>query len=284
MLAAASWAQPSWTPIPCSARLDEIEALQQAGQETQSVAQRWQAFEVAVRRAQKGSTVYAPKPYPKNREEIMENLEYAVREVVVGETPIDRLTAGAQKLWADTVNGTFRAEIVRVVNWVPDRCSMQRPKPYYHLVRLFDDQGQEYARVLLHDTGLLAEAAMQPAGATPSKIEWPELNEVEPHLRARFGFQAAIVDQQYVAIDGLTFCSPISPCVAFRASGTPYVLMNEDLLFELDVRNPMEMTEFVARQRREGLGTVGVHDHLETPLLSIGYGWAQARRIRPDPR
>lgn len=281
LVTTASSAQPAWTPVPCAAKMAEIESFR-AGGASLSVAERWHAFERAVRQAQKGEAVYAPRAYPETEEEILENLEYAVREVVVGATPLDQMTSGIRQLWTDILEDELRADVVRVENWVPDRCSLQRPKPYYHLVRVFDDQRQEYARVLLHDTGLFAEVATRSSRDDSATKSWMELDDATSLLEEEFGWKGAIVDKQWVAVDGLPSCSSISPCIAFRSGGASYILMNRELLYEVATRQPMSVKEHTKRLQDAGLGSRGIHDW-ETPLLSIGFAWARAQRIQASP-
>lgn len=282
--AGAVLAQTPWTPVRCAERMPEIESFQPDEMKVQgTVAQRWKAFEAAVRRARPGSTVYAPKPYPKTRDAILENLEYALREVIIGETPIEQLTAGVRQLWIDISAGDLRVEIVRVENWVTDRCSLRRPKPFYHLVRVFDERSREYARVRLHDTGLLAEVATVPDSDPPKEIEWLEINEIDRYLQDRLGFKQPIADVQYVSVDGLAFfCSSLTPCIAFRSNGKTYVVMRREMLFELETQAPMTVKAFVEQRRNGPLVPLGpTAQDLETPLLSVGYGWARGKRIHP---
>lgn len=274
--AAPCLAQP-WVPVSCEDRAAEVEAL--SGDRGESVRARWQRFEAEVRAQRRGSGVYAPRPYPRNKSEVLEDFHHVVEKVIVGETPLDDLRPGQRRLVTALRSGDLKTEIVRVENWSPTRCSPARPKPYYHLLRLYDGDG-ELGRCALHDTGLLAECGYRTAGSpAEAGSELPPREGLADHLRRDLDLELPVVRPQYVTTEGLPFCSVITPCIAFRSGGSRYLLLRNQILYELDLARMVSETKRRQRLREVGLRRLGEHD-LESPELSVGFGWVLARRVK----
>ena len=280
LVSAPCVAQP-WVPVDCGDRMGEIEALGGERGQKESVQERWQRFEAEVRAQRPGSTVYAPHVFPRRAPEILEDLRYAIDEVMVGDTPLAALSPEHRSLVTGLRQGVLRTEIVRVENWSSSRCSSRRPKPFYHLIRLFDGT-EEIARCALHDTGLLAQCGFRTndAGAT---VDWTPAEDVAETLRVRLGVDVPVHRVQYVTTDGLPFCSVVSPCIALRSGDRTYLLAQGELLYELDLARAVSVT--VHRQRaldalQKGLPRLGDHE-LEEPEISVGFGWVPARRVSP---
>lgn len=267
----------AWVPVACANRVDEIESLRSSG-EKEDVRESWKRFSETVRSARPGSSVYAPKPYPQSRADILEDFEYAFRSTLVGNTPASELPEGVADVYRALERGTLDIEILRVENWGLSRCGGGKLKPFSHLLRLRErESGREIGRITVHDSGLWGQFRPIPESAEGhASLTIPPLADFQGFLSRQFGFRQPVQKIQYVAADGLSHCSPVVPCVAFQAQGKVYLVDAGRLLYEVKLADGLvSVTEHRSRAR----GPRTLAPDLEAPLVSVGFAWAQARRV-----
>jgi hypothetical protein len=268
----------AWVPVGCSDRIEEIEALRSRPDRGEGdVTERWRRFAESVRTAKPGSPVYAPKPFPKNRAEILANFEHAFRNVLLRNTPLQDLPEGVEEIYRALETDRLDVDILRVENWSTSRCGLNRLKPFSYLLRLHDrNSRRELGRFAIHDTGLWG--GFQAFPAAPVR-HWSQtllpLDGLEGFLSRQFGFRQKIGQTQYVAPAGPQECSALTPCVAFRSQGKLYLVTPRLLLYELgtDLTSVSELASRTARRLPV------LAPEYETPMVSVGYAWVQARRV-----
>jgi hypothetical protein len=177
-------------------------------------------------------------------------------------------------------------EILRVENWNPDRCSLQRPKPFYWVLRLFAQEGgAELGRFVLHDSGLWAE--FTPLDPVPDfsgnqAAEPVPLAGLRSRLETELGESLEPEEAQYVAVDALPGCSVQVPCAAFKAGAKIFLLTSAELLYEVD---PAAGLVPVLEMRRHQIakGLPGLGPDSRAPMISLGFVWAPARLVAGEP-
>lgn len=281
--ALTSFGQPeawAWTAVDCAAKKAEVDRLHQEFYGTSSEAQ-WDAYRQGVATATKGGPLYAPAPFPKSREEVLRNVKYAYFEVLfddAGELPDEELA-----IYKGMLNDTFSFRIIRVENWGISRCTSSRPIPYYDLVRVYDERGEEVARFAMHHTGILdIYSHTTPAAREQS----PDVHRVLKSVTEALAVELAVQDVKWVTTDGLPqHCASTVPCAALRSGDTTYIWDLGQAIYAIDQSSPRQSVTERKRQviRAGSLVALGADPAAETVWLSTGFEWVKAHRARAAP-
>jgi hypothetical protein len=138
LCAGAATAQP-WIPFECKVRYED----------------RWNEFAQAMRKAQQGSQIYAPKPFPRTDTEVVEDFKYGYKQMLKGMTP-DEISREEWPLSSALERNTLSFRIIKVENWAPDRCRPDRQRDFLYALYITDTAtGDEVARAFLNQNGLL---------------------------------------------------------------------------------------------------------------------------------
>ncbi len=206
---------------------------------------RWHAFEMAVRAAKTGSTLYTPWPYPVTDAQVVADYLYrfrSMRQVKSGKLvplPVLNDARVVEEVGSDRV--TYH--VMRTENWTGMRCGWQHKQEFYFIVQVLDaGTGAELARAVIDHSGLFV-----------SSINMPVSDQVEPsahrllpapgvameEVDGELGIQGK--DPEYVATNGTIRCDSAFPCLAFRQNGLAYVWYHHEL-FEIAQAGPRYTT------------------------------------------
>lgn len=261
--AAMAAAQP-WIPSDCKA--------QHEGRRNE--------FARKMRQAQPGSQIYAPKPFPKNDAEVIEDFKYGYGLMYKGMPP-EQIPQEDWPLYAGLQKKTLSFRIVRVENWAPDRCSPDQQRDFYYLLHI-TDAGQEVARAIVNQSGLLGGWGPPPDApelqvAPGRALAAPGLEEALSQVRARFGIKGSRA--QYVTTWGTPQCALPLPCVAFQAGGKSYLFLNGELA-ELTLRGYSRAQMEATRTRRFEISSA-VDTEKEWLVSLADDRWVLATRLQP---
>lgn len=264
-IAATTVAQP-WIPVECSKRHEE----------------NWRRFAAAIRRADPGSPIYVPKPFPANHAEVIEDFEHGYISVMRKGDQLQDVPVEERPLFTGIQNRTLRYEIRRVENWSPTRCLPEQQDDHNFVLDIYDrGTGKKIARGSVNHSGFLA--SWQMATLANGEINFIErgvrsLEEALAKARSTFGVKGR--DAQWVMVWGSYRCTDVTPCPAFRSQGKTYLLFDQDL-FEFEASSPAYSRSKAtglhnwARIRRE-------HDYEKERVISVGADhWVVARRVPP---
>ena len=266
------------TLTTCDDRIDEVSKL--AGlPDSQALRAQWAKHRLLVRRAEPGTALYAPHPFPKSDKEIEEDFRYAYFEKLF-DGGRDTLGKGELSIYDGLRAGTVEIRIARVENWRLSRCSPNRNVPFFHLIRLFDASGRELARGSILPTGLLGRYVQVSAIGAAAV---PHLDVISERVEKMLGRPLKVKQARYATIDGLPLhCGPLVPCVVFEAGKSSYVLDRSALLYEIstDARR-VSVTDRRAEIAAAGLQPLGRVIE-ERTLVTRGFEWLEARLIARD--
>lgn len=274
--AVSSVSGQDWVPADCQSRMNEIQQLWRLSKIEGEVQAEWAKRLERFRAAEPGSLQYIPKPFPKTRDQLLENFRYFYFDKLFDQG-LDALPEREKPIYRGLKEQTIQVRTARVVNWRLSRCNGEVPSPYFHLLRLYDRKtGRELARFSMEHTGMMARYGH----VTPTaELAIPDLSSLGSLLRERFGFTARVESPQYVAADGLPSCSKNLPCIGFRSGRQIYLLDRGELLYEI---GPEAARKSVLQRRQEmvdaGLQALGHHE-IERPFVTTGFEWVQARRV-----
>jgi hypothetical protein len=268
--AGVAGAQP-WIPNECSVRHEK----------------KWSEFARAMREAKPGAQIYAPKPFPKDEPEVIEDFKYGYRQMLKGMSDGEMLQE-EWPLYMALEKNTLSFRLLRVENWAPDRCRPDRQRDFSYLLYLTDTaSGQEVGRAFLNQNGLLAGWAIAPSGTELNGPEAalyresgaPQLTEALAQVVARFGIKGARA--QYVTSWGRPECPLVSPCVAFQAGGKSYLYRGGDLVEISSASRSFNRADMEATRTRH-LEIAGSIDPTKEWLVSIAdERWVLASRVMP---
>jgi hypothetical protein len=237
------------------------------------VVKTWATPEQALRATKPGAPLYLPKPFPKTREEVLEDYLYDFQRLVK-DTPPASLPKEAAIVREGIRKGTLRYEVLRVVNWSPTRCLKERRLDAYHLIRVFDGRGGEITRSVLDESGRVTVISSTLEDGRNLRSPEEELRSVA----SRFKVQGQ--DPQYVTTFGTLRCGNTTPCLAFRGGGRVYLVSNDGDLLAVDLKGRrLELGKDVGTPERnepilKALGTEG-------RLVSLGGKvFTTARRVK----
>ena len=195
----------------------------------------WAAYERSVRTAKPGTSLYLPKPFPKTRDEVVEDYLYQYRSIW-SDTPAGQLPLDERSVFQAIQQNTARFVVLSVENWTTMRCNRQQRDASYHLIRIFGASGTELARTTLAESGFIVvtsnsteEERSRPVAEQTSRIM--KLDEALATVKAKFKVLGS--GGQYVATFGTLRCRPFSPCVAFKDGADSYILTPGGELFRL---------------------------------------------------
>ncbi len=277
LFGAGAVAAQGWVPTDCAGRLAEIRQLRARAEIRGDLAADWQRRAEAIRTALPGGDLYVPRPFPKTREEILEDFRHTYFDKLFAAEAGNQIPADELPIYKAQKEQAIEIEIVRVTNWRLSRCTGPLPEPYFHLLRLRDRRtGREVARYTMADTGIMGIYGH----VTPLAEEaLPGLATLETTLRARLGRTLPVEAPQYVAADGLPYhCDEKLPCVAFRSAGKIYLLDRGELLYEIDPAAPRVSVSELRSRSIAAPRALGAHE-IEAPLVSLGFEWAQAQLV-----
>ncbi|HTG31799.1 MAG TPA: hypothetical protein VLB76_02620 [Thermoanaerobaculia bacterium] len=268
-------ATAAWVPTDCSDKPGELERFHQALGRN-NVGKIWNDYREAVRKATPGSPLYAPHPYPRNDQEVIDNFRYAYFNRLFRETSLEKLPSREIPIYKALSANALRAEVLKVENWDLSRCTANHPHPYYNLLRFFDPAtGVEVARSEQFDTGLMASYRHVSSKEEPL----PALGALSTLLRTRFNRTIPVEQPQYVMVAGLPSCGENHPCVAFKSQGQVYLLDDGRILYQIDPTMPRTSVQSrMQQQARAGIQTLGATE-FDRPMITLGFEWGMAQRI-----
>lgn len=253
----------AWTPSECK----------------RDFAQSWAAHEKRVRNAEVGSPLYAPAPFPKTDDQVLEDLRYAYL-MILSDDDLSKQPPEAKLVYDGLQNGDLKFMIDRVENWSVDRCLPRRQKSFRYLVRIFLADGKaEVARVTVNQDGLLGSWNYRPAEEARRKL-WADLLRSPSETRDRLARDLGIETGQgeLVQTTGTLRCPSLEPCVALRsAQGILLVTVHGEVF---DVRDNAQ--RFSRREATHPATRDAVAEGRRTGderLVSLGDEFAVAHRI-----
>jgi len=265
-------------PVECDDRIQEIVQLLDAPS-PQAVRRQWNQHDRFVREAEPGTAYYAPHPFPRGLEEIASDFRYAYFEKLFDKDP-SRLKPKERFIYRGLQSGTVKLTAVRVENWSLSRCGSFRRVPFYHLVRLFDEEGHELARASILPTGLMGRyTQISEVGARAL----PDLQALPTRVEGLLGKPLKVARPHYAAIDGLPLhCGPLIPCAVFETNGSTWILDRSALLFEVRPEAPRRsVVSHREQQKVAGLRTLGPVLEDRT-FVTRGFEWVQADLVARD--
>lgn len=283
-LLAGAPAQAAWTPVDCADRAGEVQSLHNSIFKGRDVAEMRRKYRAEVMAAKPRTPLYAPHPYPKTRQEVVQDFKYAYFNRLFEGLSVEQLPPRERPIYSALQQDRLRFDLLRVENWEMSRCLGESPVPFYHLLRLIDSTtGREVARSKLYDTGHLA---IYKHVSEEAQSALPSLADLSGMLRSRLGVNMPVEAPQYVMSSGLPHCWDDLPCIAFRSKGKLYVLDAGKLLYEIDPAIP-RISVSAKRQQQMALPLVRLGNHeIDAPTISLGFEYAKARLIagrqRPD--
>ncbi len=204
-------------------------------------AQRWRAFEAAVRAAKPGSQLYTPKPYPVTDSQVIADYVYRFRRMhqAQGSAVAPLPVPNDERVVAAIVNDRVAYNVTRTENWTGMRCGFQHREDFYYIVQVLDAaSGAEITRAVVGESGLFVSSSNMPV----SNLVEPSAHRVLPSPPAAMeevdgdlGVQGA--DPEYIATYGTINCDMAFPCLAFHQNGLSYVFYHKEL-FEMSLRGP----------------------------------------------
>jgi len=246
----------------------------------------WAIFEAKMRKAIPSSTIYVPRPFPVKEADIFEDLKQQYFRIWHNTKRAD-IPEEELPLLEGLEKGTLRYQVEKVVNWTPTRCLPDRPMQFYYLVRIYQENGEEISRYVLHKSGLWSAAQLAPKEAE-LREKWKAalpttLQATLAEVKSRYGIQGA--SAQYVStVAGTVRCATVQPCIAFQAGGKMYLLDKAPWggLYEFTSSSAGLSAEQIKGRSRKGPGATaeGV-DIKTTGLLSVGNRWVYARKVAP---
>lgn len=251
---ACSAAAQAWIPRECPNRFEQTRA----------------EFARLMREAKPGSPIFAPKPYPVDDAQVIEDFEYAYFFMWKGvKIPKDELP-----LYQAVQSGSVKYRIRRVENWSPNRCDPRQQRDHLFLLDLFGTADDRHiARATLTQPGFLGAWFLMASPAHSKLLEeaLPALAQAVRQVREGFGVNAS--SPQYVTTWGLR-CADYAPCMAFRSADRVY-LLHQGELFQFGPASK------VRKQRPPGLGSLSRAELAENEaLISLGRAhWVVARKV-----
>jgi hypothetical protein len=231
-------------------------------------------FIAAVKRAEPGSNLYVPSPFPRTNSQVLENFRYAYGRIWADET---RVPEDELDLFREFKSHQLAFTIQQVENWSPHRCNALRPQDFFHVVRAFSASGPELARFVFHPSGLLSRYVTIPADASGKQlrtVEFPTVDGASELARGRLHVEITDVQIVHTFTRGLS-CDVLAPCVVLRSGATHYLLEQKGreefyVLSATAKRIPLE----------EGRGDLqSLVSSSEETLMTVGDQWLPIRRV-----
>lgn len=239
-----SWAAPGFARTPAAPGWVVAHCPPEFGKAREEFAQ-------AVKSAKEGGSVYTLHPFPSSEEQVFEIYLDHMRSSVEWTGPSKNMES-TEDDYRRVLDGVMERKvdfkIQRVEEWQESyRCSLDIPREYYYIVRVFES-GRETIRGVILDSGLWIKSSFseKPEGFLPLI----PLDETRRLLESRFGIGNAS-DLQFVdafVAPGNNFCSMTSPCVAARA-GKDILLLESDRV--LSWNKPRHLLRIDPNGRRE---------------------------------
>jgi hypothetical protein len=252
-----------WTPSECG----------------EEIAQYRQEHAQKVRRADEGSMLYAPRPFPKRTSEVLEDLRYAYLKIMA-DNDFSKLPPEAELVYDGLQSGELKLTVIRVEDWSLTRCQRHRPNAFDYLVRIYLEDGKtEVARAIVKEDGLLGAWHYRPADEE-TRGRWLEVlrspEQARAEVAAKLGVHAS--EGQLVHLSGTLSCPLLEPCVALRGEKGKgaYVVNREGEVFRVGEErfSRIQATHPATR-------STAAEGRWEGPerLVSIGDDFAVARRV-----
>ena len=278
-LAAGSLPVAAWVPVDCGARMPEVASFV-SGKNAQEIQNQWATHLRMVHEAKPGDTNYAPHPEPKTPDEVIEDFLYVYFQKLFDEGPAE-LDPGERAIYKGLQGDDLDLRVERVENWSVSRCDPDHEMPFFHLVRLFDAEGEELARATVLPSGLLGEYAQVTSVASRGLVP---PSDVAGEVFQMLGRKLPAHRAQYATIDGLPLhCGRLTPCTVFEAEGSTWILDRAALLFEVSPHaRHVSVTQVHAKGWR-GMQATLEPGARRPALVSEGFGWVEARQVAEDP-
>jgi hypothetical protein len=203
-------------------------------------------------KAQPGSDVYVPKPFPRTNADVVSDFKEQVRSTFSPQ-PGEKAPPAIGDLLARLDAGKVRFEVVPVVEWRPERCRSKWGKTdRSFLLRLYDSAtGRELSRASIVENGLLSVVGAPGAdGKLGMRDHDIETLDAAKGVANQLGLPAT--GFQYVSMASPSIlCQETAPCIAFRASGIAY-LYRSGKLFQLVIDRPGVAGHTTIELMREG--------------------------------
>ena len=232
----------------------------------------WDGYYSRIAGAEPGDSDFIPYVLPATVGQVIEDFEYGYFHLFNRRPPKkDRERA----VYLALRRGEVEYDVRTIVNWESNRCGW-RYRPHYFALRLLSEDGRELARATVSYSGQIASY-----GLTNPDRPYPLLEpEDAERLLAPLGVDEA-EGAQLTAVSGPHGrCGRGQPCLVARSGGSIYVIQPsvDGSIWEIPPNASRRTVASFNRQlRREGPNFCCAD--LESPILSIGFAWAQARRV-----
>lgn len=244
--------------------------------------EQWAQFEAQVRAAPPSSQLYVPKPFPADDSEVIADFEQQYLRTWT-DTPDLDLPEQEAPLVLGLRRSSLKYRVAKVYNWTPLRCLPERPKQFFHVLRVYDAEG-EIGRYALNQSGILAGGVDAPRDAESRQgweHAWRSIEEVLRLAESDYGVRG--VEAQYVTtVAGPLRCSYVAPCTAFRFGEMVYFFHPATWggLFEIAPASPrISFSEMRQYRRAPSNGPLGRVKPEAEGLVSVGNEWVLVRRV-----
>lgn len=234
----------AWTPSSCP----------------EEYAFSWAKYEAQVRKAEPGSTLYIPHPFPTTEDEIVANLKHAYLRSW-SDTLWANLPEEDKPLFLALERGTLDFEVAKVIDWGLSSCIPEMPRRFTWLVRVFDENKTEISRFSLNESGFIGRYVMLGPNDDPERHAY-SMTKLHADIERKYGLVPR--DGQLLSTWGTLRCAKHDPCFAFRANDKTYVLHPYRGLYSFDstsLRHDLETMEALRKnQAQPRLYITGGHD------------------------
>jgi hypothetical protein len=266
--ASAATAQP-WIPFDCKTRYEES----------------WNKFAQGMRKASPGSQIYAPKPFPQNEPDIIDDFKYSYRQMLKEMSP-GEISQEEWPLYSALEKNRLAFRIIRVENWAPDRCRPDQQRDFLYVLYITDrSSGNEVARAFINQNGLLSGWTIAPEEEDANHVALyrasaaPRLEDALAQAYARFGIKGSRA--QYVTTWGNPQCPLPSPCVSFQAAGRNYLFRAGDLVVFSPGTRAYTGADLSATRSRMAEISSSVNPEKEWLVSIADDHWVLAEKVKP---
>ncbi len=187
----------------------------------------WAAYRQAVVKAEPGTPLYVPHPYPTSDKQVLTDFRFVYFRMFGSDAPSELPPAEAPVLAGLRAN-TLRLTVTRVENWSPTRCG-DVERQWDFVVRVFTLDGSELGRYALGQNGLFAQASVPAPSLPPEALarwrsEFSTVAEADAHARRVYGVAVAGSKLVSVAGDGDLWCESTHPCAALSGGNRSFLM------------------------------------------------------------
>lgn len=208
----------AWTPSSCP----------------EEYADSWAKYEAEVRKAEPGSLLYLPHPFPQTQREILADLKHSYLRSWA-DTPWEKLPEEDRPFARGLRRESLEFEVIKVVDWGLSSCVPDMPRRFTWLVRVFDEGETEIARFSLNESGFIRLYAMRDPGDNPERHAF-SATRLQAEIKRRYGLVPR--DGQFLSTWGAVRCAEQDPCFVFHADDKTYLLHPYRGLYSFDGASP----------------------------------------------